>query len=205
MGIMLDSTNANAIGRAITDHREYRGMRIRAAALYLDGATAAPAAAFPAIRREGVAVVGITVTGVTGAHVARIAADDEPGDLTPGSAAKWAEIERTAGAWPVLYVNRSNKPETIAACLALSLDPEKDFGLWVGTLDGTFTDTGGADLRHEPGVVAVQAFDAASLGIDADASVLTALGDSWLGLPPSWQAEALGMARDLAELIKAHT
>jgi hypothetical protein len=203
-GIMLDSTNANAVGRAVAERREYRGMRIRAAALYLDGATAAPAAAFPAIRREGVAVVGITVTGVTGAHIARIAGDDEPGDLTPETAAQWAATESHDGEWPVIYVDRSNKVATITAALAQGISPGADYGLWVGTLDGTFTDLNGADLRQEPGVVGVQVFDAKSLGIDADATVLTALGDHWLGLPPSWQTTAVTMARDLADLIRAH-
>jgi hypothetical protein len=104
----------------------------------------------------------------------------------------------------VLYVNRSNKSATIAACLAQGITPVDDFGLWVGTLDGTFTDTGGADLRREPGVVAVQAYDSRMLGIDADASVITPLGDNWLDLPPSWEADALSLADQLRDLIEKH-
>lgn len=206
-GILLDSTDPNAIGRAIAERREFRGMVIKAAALYLDGKFPAPASAFPAIRRLGVSVIGITVTGAPAAHVGRLAGtagDDEPGDLTPASAAAWAAEERHAGAWPVIYTDRVQKPATIAAALSEGLEPATDFGLWAATLDGTFADIGGADLRHEPGVVAVQAYPAKALGINADASVLTQLGAQWLKLPPSWEAQALTLADDLRNLLEQH-
>jgi hypothetical protein len=203
-GIMLDSTSPNAIGQAVTERREWRGMPVRAAALYLDGTFAAPASAFPALRRAGIKVVGITVTGTPGAHIGRIAGDIEPGDLTPHAGAQWAAAEREAGEWPVLYVNRDNKAATVSECLSRGITPGRDAGLWVATLDGTVNDTGGADLRHEPGVVAVQAFPAKMLGIDADGSVLTALGNTWLHLPPSWEAEALAAAHELVVLIEKH-
>jgi hypothetical protein len=203
-GLLIDSTNPNAIIEAVRAKFKLRDMAIRGAALYADGEWPAPPAAFSMLHRLGIKTADITVTGNPAIKAAKIASDVEPGNLTPGAAAKWAEEERHAGEWPVLYVNRENKAETISACLALSLTPAKDFGLWVATLDSTFTDTGGADLRHEPGVVAVQAYGAKSIGIDADASVLTALGDNWLGLPPTWQAEALALARDLADLLGKH-
>ena len=203
-GLLLDSTNPNAIIDAVRAKFKLRDMVIRAAALYADGEWPAPPAAFSMLHRLGVKTADITVTGNPAIKAAKIASDVEPGNLTPGAAAKWAEEERAAGEWPVLYVNRDNKGDTISACLALSLEPAKHFGLWVATLDGTFTDKNGADLRHEPGVVAVQAFGTKLIGIDADASVLTALGDNWLGLAPTWEAEAHALAVELADLLGKH-
>jgi len=203
-GLMLDSTNPNAIIDAVRAQFKLRDMVIRAAALYADGNWPAPPAAFSLLHRLGVKTADITVTGNPAIMAAKIGADVEPGDLAPASAAKWAAEEVHAKEWPVLYVNRSNKADTIAECLAQGIEPAKDFGLWVATLDGTFADTGGSDLRKAPGVVAVQAFSAKAAGIDADVSVLTALGDTWLGVPPSWEAEAYAAARDLADLLGQH-
>jgi hypothetical protein len=124
--------------------------------------------------------------------------------MDPERAGKWAADEKRAHEWPVCYVNRDNKEATVNACIGNGLKPADDFGLWVATLDGEFTDNNGADLRHEPGVVVVQAFGTDRTGIDADASVITALGDTWLGLPPSWEAVALRQARQLAELLADH-
>lgn len=205
-GIMLDSTNPNAIIDAVRSRRIWRDMHIRAAALYGDGQYTASPAAFSLLRRFGVKTVDITVTGSPGLKVGRVAGDIEPGDLTPALAAEWAAEEKHAGEWPALYVNRTNKPAVISATIAAGIEPVRDFGLWVATLDGTFTDTDGSDLRDAPGVVAVQAFPANLLGIDADGSVLTKLGDTWLGLPtaPPWAADAATQARQLADLLAAH-
>jgi hypothetical protein len=203
-GLMLDSTDSTAIIDAVRKNFTHRNQVVRAAALYADGQWPAPPAAFSLLRRMHIKTVDITVTGNPNIKAARIASDIEPGDLSPESGAQWAEGEKRAGEWPVLYVNRSNKAPTIAACLALGMEPKTDFGLWVATLDGTLTDTGGADLRQEPGVVAIQQIGAKEAGINADVSILTALGDTWLGLPPTWEAEALAQAHQLADLIAAH-
>jgi hypothetical protein len=202
--MMLDSTQSGVIIDAVRKGFTFRGMKVRAAALYADGNWPAPPAAFSLLHRHGIQTADITVTGNPAIKAARVAADDEPGDLTPEQAAQWAEGEMRAGEWPVIYVNRANKPDTIKLCVALGMEPARDFGLWIATLDSTFADTGGADLRTEPGVVAVQAFPAAQLGIEADGSVLTTLGHKWLGLQPTWQARAVNLAHELAALVQEH-
>lgn len=204
MTIMLDSTSPDAIINAVRRNATVDFQHVVAAALYADGNYAAPPAAFSVLHRLGVKTVDITVKGNPGIKAGKVAADDESGDLTPEQAATWAEAENHAGEWPVIYVNRSNKPDTIALCTKLGLEPVRDFGLWAATLDGTFTDTGGADLRGEPGVVAVQAWPAAMVGFDADASVLTRLGHEWLGIPPTWDVHAIELLDQLRHLIKAH-
>jgi hypothetical protein len=202
-GIMLDSTNPDAVMAAIKERREWRNMVIRAAALYVDGSGAAPAAVFTALRSR-VAVVEITVFGTIGAGAATVkpAGDVEPGDLNPAEGAQWALAESKNGAWPVIYCNRAEKAEVIAECASQGMTLGTSYGLWVATLDGTFTDLNGSDLRDETGVVAVQSLTAEMLGIDADGSVLTEAGDKWLGITPSWQARALQMATDLRTLIR---
>jgi hypothetical protein len=204
-GIMLDSTNPEAVVAAVRENREWRGSRIRAAALYIDGSGAAPAAMFTALRSR-VAVVEITVFGTVGAGAARVkaAGDVEPGDMDPATAAKWALDEVNRGAYPVLYSDRSEKPDIIAECDAQGMTPGHSFGLWTATLDGTFTDLDGSDLRTQPGMVAVQFAPAADLGIDADASVLTQAGEKWLQLTPTWQSTALGYADRLRDLLRQH-
>lgn len=200
-GILLDSTNPNAVLEAIKAGRQWRNMRIRAGAGYIDGPNSQwPPSAFTALRATGLSVVEITVTGIPGADVA----DVEKGDLSPASGAAWAADEKKAGRFPVLYVNRSNKPAVITECGNRNLSPGHDYWLWVATLDQTFTDAGGGDLRTEPGVVAVQFASAAQTGIEADASVITAAGNSWLRLEPVWQERAYSEATALRELIKAH-
>lgn len=204
MTIMLDSTSPDAIIAAIRRNATVDFQHVVAAALYADGKYSAPPAAFSVLHRLKIRTVDITVSGNPAIKVGKVAADDEPGDLTPEQAATWAEGERQAKEWPVIYVNRSNKPDTIALCTKLGLEPVRDFGLWAATLDGTFTDTGGADLRGEPGVVAVQAWPAAMVGFDSDASVLTPLGHEWLGIPPTWDVHAVELLDQLRHMIKAH-
>jgi hypothetical protein len=200
-GIMLDSTNPNAVLEAIKAGRQWRNMRIRAGAGYVDGPNSQwPSSAFTALRALHVSVVEITVSGVSGADVA----DIEKGDLSPSSGAAWAADEKKAGRYPVLYVNRSNKPAVITECVARSMSPGHDYWLWVATLDNTFTDAGGADLRTEAGVVAVQFAGAQATGIDADASVITPAGNSWLHLKPTWQEQVLTDLDGARALIKAH-
>jgi len=202
---MLDSTNPDAIMAAVRENRQWRGMVIRAAALYIDGKWPAPAAVLTALRTR-VGVLEITVAGTMGSGAAKIkaAGDVEPGDLDPASGAQWAMDEKQAGGWPVLYSNRSEKPEVLGECKALGMAPGPDFGLWTATLDGTFTDLDGTDLRLQPGMVAVQYADAAMTGIDADASVLTAAGEKWLGLAASWESQAASLAEQLAALLHEH-
>lgn len=200
-GIMLDSVKPIVIADAIKAKRMWRNMPIRAAAGYLDGAVSEwPAAAFAEMRSLGVAVVQITVEGRPGADVA----DIENGDMTPVSGVSWALGERKAARFPALYCNRGNKPAVLTEMSIHNLVPGRDVSLWVATLDGSFNDTGGSDLRTEPGVMAVQVLPAASLGIDADASVITNEGNHWLGLDPLWQEAALDHAQAAGRLLREH-
>ncbi|MBO0682210.1 MAG: hypothetical protein J2P45_03560, partial [Candidatus Dormibacteraeota bacterium] len=58
--------------------------------------------------------------------------DVEPGDATPDEAAGWIRMRQAAGlAVPTIYVNRSQAPAVVGACMGLN------YHLWVSTLDGT--------------------------------------------------------------------
>jgi hypothetical protein len=201
-GILLDSIHPSAILAEIEKGTKWRNMIIRAAAGYVDGADSEwPPSAFIEVKTTGVPVVTITVTGLPNVLVA----DIETGDMTPATGAAWAATEHAAGHWPVLYVNRGNKPDTIRALEAAGLTTAGlDYGLWVSTLDDTFTDTDGSDLREQPGVVAVQYL--ADPGANVDVSIITATGDRWLGIGTPWQEIALAAAEqvqaDAAELVK---
>lgn len=201
---MLDSTDPEAVIEAIKARRTWRNMTIKAAAGYIDGRYAWPSGAFTQLRALGVTAVEITVTGQASSDAARQAADDEPGDLTPAATAEWAAGEHKAGRVPLLYVNRSNKPPTASECRARGLSAGKDFGWWVATLDGSFTDTDGHDLRTEPGVWAIQFAGEDRLGIHADASVITTEGNAWFHTEPSWEERALALSDELTRLIRAN-
>jgi hypothetical protein len=205
-GIMLDSTNPAAVISAMKRGTMWRNMRQVAGAGYVDGDFAWPPSQFGAIADMKLKPVTITVTGI---HA--MVADVETGDLTPETGAVWAGEQSRAGGFPVLYVNRANKSQTIANCAADGLAPGKTLGLWVATLDGTFTDADGTDLRAQPGVVGVQYAQADSpvhqggQPPDLDVTVITAAGDQWLGLA-SWEAQALAAAQalrsDAAALVR---
>lgn len=210
-GILLDSTNPAAVTSAVRRGIKWRNMKVVAGAGYVDGAFKWPASQFGALSDMKVKPVTITVTGIPA-----MVGDVETGDLSPETGAIWAEDEHRGGGWPVIYVNRSNKGPTIANCASGGLFPGKQFGLWVATLDGTFTDTDGSDLRTQAGVVAVQYAQAESpvhqsgSPPDLDVSVVTATGDQWLGLA-TWQSQALALAEatkvplnELITLLKAH-
>lgn len=203
---MLDSTDPQAVIDAIKARRTWRNMPIRAGAGYIDGRYAWPSSAFTQLRSLGVTAVEITVTGQPSADAAgrHPAGDDEPGDMTPAETAEWAAKEHAAGRVPSLYVNRDNKPETARECAARGLIPGREFVWWVATLDGSFTDTGGADLRTEKGVVAIQFATAEMLGIHADASVITTTGNAWFHTEPTWEEEALDLSTRLSRLLGAH-
>jgi hypothetical protein len=152
--IMLDGigTDAAAVTAAIRAGREFMGIRATMGAGYGDGSVSAwTSAEWVALTDVGQPVT-VTVTGEADRNVA----DVENGDLTPVSGSHWAASEILAKRWPVLYVNRSNKAAVIAACKIQHNMMPGSYGLWVATLDGTFTDMDGTDLRAQPGVVAVQ-------------------------------------------------
>jgi hypothetical protein len=203
-GIMLDSISPEAVITAVRERREWRNMVIRAAAGYIDGKFAWPAASFTRLRAHGIATVEITVTGVPGAAGAKVKkiGDVEPGDLDPVSGAEWAAGEVKNSEWPVIYVDRTNKSDVLAQCNSRGIAAPHDFGLIVSTLDGTFTDLNGTDLRKDPAVAGVQFAGADRTGIDADATMLTALGDKWLSLPPSWDSRALALLGELDALLR---
>jgi hypothetical protein len=222
--IMLDGIggDAAAVTAAIKAHKVFGGIAASMGAGYGDGSVSAwTSAEWVALTAVGQPVV-ITVLGAqsTATRIVRVA-DVENGDLTPVRGAVWAAREITAGQYPVLYVNRSNKAAVISACSAAGLTlgyGAKQYGLWVATLDGTFNDLDRTDLRSHAGVVAVQYLGAAQAGIAADVSLV--VDASWIPAPvvkpppppPSaWQAEALKQAQALAAdaaalvtLLEAH-
>jgi hypothetical protein len=228
--IMLDSVNWQAILAAVKAGKTFRGLPISLVAGYLDGPVSQwPAVAWGALQQAGIplrSLVGITVTGKGGQAGRARVADSEPGDMNPASAAAWASGERAAGRWPVIYCSRSDKPHVIAACKARGLLPSHDYGLWIATLDGSFADLDGSDLRDQRGVVAVQYLGAAAAGGEYDVSLV--VSSAWRAAKPSapapapsvpgWKAIALEeagvleamtarlahRAKSLTELIKAH-
>jgi hypothetical protein len=216
--IMLDGmgTDSAAIFDAIAAHRSWGGIRASMGAGYGDGSISAWTSAEWVALTDIAQPVTVTVTGEPGRNVA----DIENGNMTPASGAAWAHAEHLAGRYPVLYVNRSNKAAVVDACTSWGLGLGALYGLWVATLDGTFMD-GTADLRNEPGMVAVQYLSAAgtTVGPHADGSggqfdVSLVVDSFWLPVPEppaAWQAEALkqalalaGAATDLITLLGAH-
>jgi hypothetical protein len=202
--IMLDGigSDAAAVTAAIKAGREWGGIKATMGAGYGDGSVSAwSSAEWVALSAVGQPVT-VTVLGEPGRNVA----DVENGDLTVAQGAAWAKAEMAAGRYPVLYVNRSNKAAAIAACSANRLSRFVEYGLWVATLDGTFTDLDGSDLRTQAGVVAVQYLSAG----DMDVSLVVDAG--WLPVaapkPPvvatTWQAAALKQAQALVTTLEAH-
>lgn len=230
--IMLDSVNWQAILAAVKAGKTFRGLPVSLAAGYLDGPRSKwPLEAWNALQAAGLAgrsLVGITVTGSGGEAGRARVADSEPGDMSPGTAAGWALAERKAGHWPVIYCDRADKPHVIAQCTARGLHISKDYGLWIATLDGTFADLDGSDLRQQPGVVAVQYLGAKAAGGEYDVSLV--VSSAWRAVKPppapdpapvpvpGWKVQALEeagvveamaarlgrRASALAALIKAH-
>lgn len=112
--------------------------------------------------------VSITVTGNLSATVA----DQERGDLTPESAARWAKGEHGAGRVGTIYTSLDSWPACKDAVHAEGLDPDSihDVMWWIAHWDGT----------EEPhgNVVAVQyAHDVH--GVD-----LSRVADYWPGVDP---------------------
>lgn len=175
--IMLDSATPAAVIEAVKAGRKFDGLPISLAALYLDGLYAASAADWAALQAAGIdprSLVGITVFGTGGEAMRAATGDAEPGDMDPAHVAAWALAEHKAGHYPVPYCDRSWKPKVIAACAAAGLTLGPGYGLWVATLDGTFTDLDGTDLRTQHGVVAIQYLGAKAAGINADVSLVVA-------------------------------
>lgn len=192
--IMLDSTSPAAVLAAVKARMTFGGLPISLAGGYLDGRFVWPASAWADLATAGIAAhqqVSITVFG-TGAAAARAGAgDSEPGDMTPAEVAAWAKREHDARHWPVPYCDRSHKAAVTRECRALGLHLsaglDSDYGLWVATLDGSFTDTDGSDLRTQPGVVAIQYTQANSpihvAGTPPDLDVSLVVRPSWRALP----------------------
>lgn len=207
--VAIDTIGANsgAALAAAAAGRRYWGIPVTMVMPYVDGPVSAwPPEAIAAAAAAGLQVVRITVTGQLGTHGARVKiADEEPGDLTPATAAAWAQASIQAGArFPVIYCDRSGKPEVIGACHALGLSAGRDYGLGVATLDGSFLDLDGTDLRKQAGVIGVQALPASRTGGPWDAWQIT--DDNWLpphSVPP-WLATAARTAEQLAATLRAH-
>ena len=202
MRVMLDGigSDAAAVTAAIKAGREWGGSKATMGAGYGDGSVSAwSSAEWVALTAVGQPVT-VTVLGEPGRNVA----DVENGDLIPASGAAWARTEHLAGRYPVLYCNRSNKAAVITTCKAAGLTLAGHYGLWVATLDGTFTDLDGSDLRTQAGVVAVQYLSAG----DMDVSLVVDAG--WLTVAPkppvaaSWAAAALKDAQAVVAALAAH-
>jgi hypothetical protein len=212
--IMLDSVNWRAILAAVKAGKTFRGLPVSLVAGYLDGPRSQwPGESWDALRAAGLTgrqMVTITVTGSSSdAGRARVA-DSEPGDMNPVAAAIWAGGEHAAGRWPVIYCSRSDKPHVIAQCFQRGLHLSEDYGLWIATLDGTFTDLDGSDLREQPGVVAVQFLGAKAAGGEYDVSLV--VSSAWRAArpapvpapdKPAWKAEALAGAQALGRRAAA--
>ena len=209
--IMLDSVNWKAILGAVKAGKTFRGLPVSLVAGYLDGPVSQwPDQAWVALGTAGLsgrALVGITVTGRGGEAARARVADSEPGDMNPPSAAMWASGERAAGRWPVIYCSRSDKPHVIDRCSQRNMRPARDYGLWIATLDGTFTDLDGTDLRTQPGVVAVQYLGAKAAGGDYDVSLV--VSSAWRSAKPAqpapapvpaWKTRALKEAKEIEVL-----
>jgi hypothetical protein len=230
--ILIDSVNWRAVLAAVKAGMTFRGLPVSLAAGYLDGPRSQwPPEAWAELQKAGLggrSLIGITVLGRGGEAARARVADSEPGDMNPPSAAMWASGERAAGHWPVIYCDRADKPHVIAQCFQRNLHPAKDYGLWVATLDGGFTDLDGSDLREQPGVVAVQYRQAQSpvhvAGQPPDLDVSLVVSSAWRAATPepdpqpapdvpapSWKAQALAEARalhrragNLVTLLQAH-
>lgn len=192
--IMLDSTNPAAVLAAVKAKMTFRGLPISLVAGYVDGKFAWPASAWQELAAAGIAAhqqVGITVFG-TGAAAGRAGAgDSEPGDMSPAQVAAWAKREHDAKEWPVPYCDRAHKPSVVSECRAVGLHLsdalDSNYGLWVATLDGSFHDLDGSDLRTQPGMVAIQYAQANSpihvAGQPPDLDVSLVVRPSWRAVP----------------------
>jgi len=211
--IMLDSVSWQAVLAAVRAGQKFRGLPVSLAAGYLDGHVSQwPEQAWKELQLAGItgrALVGITVTGQGGEAARARVGDSEPGDMSPAGAAAWALAQRNAGHWPVVYCDRSDKPHVIAECFQRGLHLATDFGLWVATLDGTFTDLDGSDLRTQRGVVAIQVEQAFSpvhvAGQPPDLDVSLVVSAAWRAAakpPPAGPTKAELVAA--AELLTFH-
>lgn len=201
--IAIDGVNWRAVIAAVEARRVFLGIPATIGMGYQDGPRSAwPAVAWPELTRVDPDPVTISVFGLPRARLY----DVEHGDLTPASGAAAALTEHLARRFPVLYVNRDNKAEVITRCAAHGLRPGIEFGLDVATLDGTFKDLDGTDLRGQAGVGAIQ-FLAATPADPFDVTLVTNPG-WWLPPPPPqsppWQAQALAIALELETFLKAH-
>jgi hypothetical protein len=145
------------------------------AAGYYNGAFAFDLAAF-SITFPHVPRLLIDVNGQAArqAHVR----DWENGDKA-GSLEQWVIDNKQWNPHPTVYCNRSTIQEVRQ--LTGSQVLARDYWLWIATLDGTYAQS----YPFAPvGVVAVQAWGQAQLGIHADRSVV--FDDSWFpSAPPS--------------------
>lgn len=206
--ILLDSTDPAAVIAAAKLRVKWRNMEVRAAAGYKTGSFAWPESARTQLRGMGLKVVNISTAPGVSAEIY----DVEDTDWTPAEVAAQAAADARNNSWPVLYVNRSNKATTISDLAAEGLGPGlpagRGFGLIVATLDGTFKDIDGSDLRTQAGVVAVQYAQADSpvhvsgQPPDLDVSVVTAAGEQWLGVASATDT-AVAMLSQAATDIQA--
>lgn len=208
--VMLDSAQPGGIIACLAAGARFFGIRPSMAAVYGDGAFAATAAQQAAIVKAGIhpgQLLRITVTGATGHHAARLG-DIEQGDMSPGAGASWAHGEAAPHWRPALYSDRALKPAVISACSGLGLTLGTDYVLVVATLDGTFHDLDGSDLRTQRGVAGIQALGAGAAGFPVDVTLVT--DPTFMPVPAAAVSPALTLAlqirsgfdAELASLIK---
>ena len=113
--------------------------------------------------------VSITVTGNLSATVA----DQERGDLTPQSAARWAKGEHSVGRVGTIYTDLSNFDACKEAVRAEGLDPDSitDVMWWLAHWDG--------DEEPHGNIVAIQ------YAHDVNGVDLSRVADHWPGVDPA--------------------
>lgn len=91
--------------------------------------------------------------------------DVEKGDATPDMVPAWLDARHAAGdGWGGVYCNRSSLGDVAKAA------GNRPWSLWLATLDGSLPL--GLGLPSQVNLLAVQAFPAAAVGINADVSVV---------------------------------
>lgn len=140
---------------------------------YANGLYAWKAADWARFHDAGIATASIDVNG---SHPTADILDIEAGDATVGQAPAWVRAHNQAGGYPaILYADRSTLTPLFNALLAGGLHVQRDFRLWIATLDGT------KSVPDMTGVTAVQYAGSLQTGGHYDESVI--YDASWKAAP----------------------
>lgn len=125
--------------------------------------------------------------------------DVETGDATPAGAVPWVAARHAVGdPRPVIYCNRSVRPEVVSAMNRHGFTLARHYVLWIATLDGTRT------LPDMTGVIAVQFAGEKQTGGHFDESVV--YDDTWHAPahPPPNHVPTRHQAQEAARVIGAY-